>query len=356
MPLDRNLQPPKVVSFVLHAGGMGHASRLIQVHTSLRELGFDPVFVVEREQPLVSDYGFRQIMIPSHPNSLIGDDWFDSGDALSAMIAKRVIETILAPRDLVLHDVAVHRTLYECAERAGCRQFLIHRARRGRPDPLTWAAATVPSVDTVYVLGREGYSAHAGNVRGRGVSDIVRESLDDKGIWRDCASGCKVYIAPGGGGYPDSEELINAALGGISLLSRRTISDISAVVATGPHFRGMVTVPADMKAPVRITSYLDATHSWYRDTDVAIVHGGYNTVQEIRSSGIRAIVIPGRRPFDDQRGRIERLTADCPNVLMCEPTAEAIFGTLQEIMTISLGTPQKPAHGAAEVAADIVTR
>lgn len=358
MSLDSDLQLSgrRIVSFVLHAGGMGHASRLIAAHTELRDRGFDSVLLVEREQPLISDYGLRQIVIPPHPSSLIDDDWFGSGEKFSALIAKQIIESILAPGDIVLHDVAVYRELYERAEQIRCQQFLIHRARRGRTDPLAWAAATAPAIDTVYILGREGYSAHAGTVRARGISDVVREPLNDKTIWQDMDNGFRVYISPGGGGYPATEAFLNAALEGIASFAQDSIPDISVVIATGPHFGGIVSVPADISASVRITSYIDATHSVYRNTDVAIVHGGYNTVQEIRRIGVRAIAVPGQRPLDDQRGRIEQLAADCPNVVLCELAAGAIRDALQEVSARPSGVIQESPPGAFEVADDIFTR
>ena len=63
----------RVVSFSLSERGLGHASRLVAVHMALRELGWDSLFLVERHQRLIADYGFRQVVVPHEEDDLISE-------------------------------------------------------------------------------------------------------------------------------------------------------------------------------------------------------------------------------------------------------------------------------------------
>jgi Glycosyltransferase family 28 C-terminal domain len=348
----------RVVSFAWNNKGMGHASRLVAVHSVMRGRGHESLFLVEHEHRLISDYGFLQVVIPPHPKSLIGDEWWGSGDKFSARVAEKIIRAVVCERDVILHDVVVHRLLYERASKLGCRQFLIHRARRGRPDLADWVASSAPEIQTVFVLGHSGESVGQSNIRLKGVSDVVRDPVDNRSIWRDGDAELRIAVSAAGGGNSDAESFLNAALMGIKEFSEEARTAASVVLTTGPYFRGMVEIPAGMCGSVRVTSYIDALHSLYRGTSAMVVHGGYNTVQELRRCGIPAVGVVGRRPLDDQAARLTELAVD-GNVVVVEATAEAITTGLQRVLIRThdqVGAARVAQHGAMEIAESIISQ
>src|SRR3954447_6920129 len=107
----------RVVSFSLSERGIGHASRLVAVHSALREIGWRSLFFVERQQPLIADYGFDQIVMPPHGNSIVGEQpsSLSEGAERGARLADLIVANCTEPEDIVLHDVVVYRPLYEWA-------------------------------------------------------------------------------------------------------------------------------------------------------------------------------------------------------------------------------------------------
>ncbi len=141
----------RIVSF---AWGLrlGHVSRLIAVHRALRDFGWDSLFLVERAQRMIADYQLPQVVIPTDRNSLIAEPLSGVEGMENPALARLIINAVLSINDVVLHDVIVHQDLYEQAARVGCRQMLIHRFHKNRPEIAVWVAQHAPSIQHVFVL------------------------------------------------------------------------------------------------------------------------------------------------------------------------------------------------------------
>lgn len=341
----------RVLSFALNRKGMGHASRLVAVHAVLRELGWSSVFFVGHEHRIISDYGFDQIVIPERTP---GDS--ETAESRKSRIRKAVIREVLSPGDVILHDVVVHPELHELAAAGGCFQGYIYRERKDQADPVPMILATAPAIDTIYVLGQDGDTRIRQGIRVRGVPDVVREGLGDKSVWVDGDEDLRIVVTAGGGGHPDAEPFLNAALAGVARLCAARAVRASVLAVTGPYFRGTVTVPPSAHVGVRVTPYIGPDHSLYAGADAVVAQGGYNTVQELKHNGVRAVTVPGERMLDDQHLRLSAL-AKRDHVVVSRPDPAEIGERLSELLHLPLVSPAATgprAAGAVEIAHDIV--
>ena len=95
-----------------------------------------------------------------------------------------IIELTLGGRTpVVLHDVFVHRPLYEAAVAGGWPQALILRQRRDVRDPVDWLREVAPEVSTVFAIGAAGTVQEHKDIRVYGVEDVVRRPLGDLPLW-----------------------------------------------------------------------------------------------------------------------------------------------------------------------------
>ncbi|MEV0278815.1 glycosyltransferase [Streptomyces sp. NPDC050610] len=327
----------RVVSFTW-GRGLGHVSRLIAVHTELQAQGWDSLLLTERHQRLIDDHGFRQTVIPTDADSLVGEPLHGTGPAVDHRLAQALVAQALRPDDAVLHDVTVQRELYEHATRLGCPQFLVHRFQRNRPDPAAWVARHTPAIGRVYLLGAPERQAVEHGVSLVGVDDVVRRLLGTRSPWPPDTSAMKVAVVAGGGGHADAAGFLDAALHGVRAYARRAaVEAVDVLVLTGPHFDGHVLVPPGLPGPVRVAPYLGPEYDVYRHATVAITHAGYNTVRELVRSGVPAVAVPGVRDFDDQRVHL-RAAAARLNATVAEADARSVADGLAAVLGAGTGT------------------
>ncbi|MCB5906165.1 glycosyltransferase [Streptomyces pinistramenti] len=344
----------RVVSFAW-GRGLGHVSRLVAVHTELRALGWDSLLLTERHQRLIEDYGFPQTIVPTDADSLVGEPLHGTGPAVDHGFVRTLVAGALRADDVVLHDVTVQRELYHQATRLDCRQFLIHRFQRNRPDPAAWVARHTPAIGKVYLLGEEGRAESAHGVHLVGVPHVVRHLLGHRSPWPAETPAMKIAVVAGGGGHADAPGFLTAALHGIREYAHHHAPDgVDVLVLTGPHFDGAVGIPPGIPGPVRVTPYLGPTYDIYRHATAAITHAGYNTVQELARSRVPTVAVPGIRDFDDQRVHL-RAAATRINVAVTDADGQAIARALTDVVR-SLPPTVRGAGGAASPEADGAAR
>ncbi|MYU12639.1 hypothetical protein GTZ78_18530 [Streptomyces sp. SID8361] len=341
----------RVLSFALNKKGMGHASRLVAIHSVLREVGWNSTFFVGHEHRIIADYGFEQIVIPERT---YGDP--PAVEARKSGIRRAVIREVMDDNDVILHDVVVHPELYELGIPRQCYQGYIYRERKDHADPAALLRAVgAPNIDTAYVLGRAGSIETRHGIRVVGVPDVVRRRLGEESVWQRSDPGLRILVTSGGGGHEDAEPFLNSAISGIVRMCVERATQATIRVVTGPYFRGSIAVEPNPYVSLRVTSYVDPHHSLYADTDVIVSQGGYNTVQELKLAGVPAIAVAGERMLDDQYARITELTV-WEHVRACGPTPEEISKQLSELLHTPAGTAaatvSRPS-GAEEVARDV---
>ncbi len=349
----------RVVSFALSRRGLGHVSRLIAVHAALREMSWDSLFFVERQQRLISDYGFRQVVVPHDEHSLVGEQRSCDQNSSSPVssLADLIAENCLTIHDTVLHDVVTYRPLYEWARRHARPQAFIYRDRKDRPDQLAWLATWAPAIDRVFLLGRLGHTTTHHGVTVEGVSDVIRQPLGAKSVWTGTTDSLRVAISAAGGGHRDAESFVDIALRGVAEFAGNTALKTSAFVVLGPNFAGRVSVPATTGINITMTAYLDPWHSLYQDTDLLVCQGGYNTVQELLHHRTPAVAVVGHRPHDDQQARLNSI-ADRTNLRIARPDPASIATQLSALLAAKrvVEAPGDPPDGAREIARRLAGR
>lgn len=341
----------RVLSFALNHKGMGHASRLVAVHLALRERGVDTLFFVGHRHRMIDDYGFDQITIPEHSPS----DPATIQDR-NTLVTRAVMGQIIRPDDILLHDVAIHPDLYGIGADLGCIQGYIYRDRKDKADPVEVLHDRAPTIDNVYRLGHPGFTEVREGVRILGVSNVMRPPLGRKSVWSRSAGRVKIVVAAGGGGHDDAEEFINAAIRAVDALCVTQNLQASLIVIPGPFYKGSVEVRDHSSMPVRIVSYLGPQYSLYEETDIMISQGGYNTVEELKASGVKAVAVAGERALDDQHARLAALT-DTDRLLVSGPDTDEITACLRRLVSAESApaAASPPPSGATEIADDILT-
>jgi hypothetical protein len=314
-----------VVSFVLNHTGLGHASRLAAVHDAVRRRTTlqSMAFVEEHTQQLIKDYRIPQIVLPRYPGVFM-----ESKDEPSRNreLAQAVIELSLQDHEpIVLHDVFVHRALYDAAATNGWPQAFIHRDRANVEDPLAWLQATATAVSVMFWIGADGLVQERAGLSAYGIEDIVRIPLGDAPLWKADSADLRVMVTAGGGGRQDAAQFVNAAIAAVDIVSRRREGSVEARVVTGPYYREEVRVPARSPAAYTVSGYVPPTHSLYWGSSVVVAQSGYNTFQELGRIAVPHVLVPsGNFGADDQQRRADS-RGDAPDVRVvpCDPAAIA---------------------------------
>jgi hypothetical protein len=345
-----------VASFAINQVGLGHTSRLVAAHDELRGRGLSSAFFVEHEKQMIEDYRFDQTVIPRF-RGVFRDQQEVTSRARD--LARTIVELALeGTRPFVLHDVFVHRALYDAAVDGGWPQALIYRARRDVEDPASWLRTIAPAVSVVFEIGKDGFVREDDDISVYGVDDVVRKPLGEMPLWGADPAELRIMITAGGGGRPDSEAFVNAAIAAADAVGRRCGCSVEARVVTGPFYRWDVRVPASSPVEFTVTGYVSPTHSLYWGTSVVVAQSGYNTFQELGRSGIPHVLVPsGEFGVDDQRRRAASRTEEADvQVVECDPVAiaKAIEHVIAAPRRNEWPTPAGAA-GASQIAAAIAS-
>ncbi len=301
-----------VTSFAWNHEGLGHVSRLIGIHTVIRQRGLESLFFVEHHQQLIDDYQLPQVVVPSHPHSLVAEDWWiGKSNGMDYPRARNLSASIVrdATRHMdcvIVHDVVVHRSLYDEAVAKGWSQSLVYRDRKDVDDPVAWIQINAPEINVLYWLGKPHIRQQFNDLQVVGVHDVVRPLLGENSIWSPEAMGpdcLRVVITAGGGGHPDAQQFLQNSIDAIAGFSEKCSKAMFLVVVTGPYFRGVIRIPKRFNATATVTPYLNPTLSQYIDTSLLISQGGYNTFNEARQYNQPVVIVPGNRMLDDQVAR-----------------------------------------------------
>jgi Glycosyltransferase family 28 C-terminal domain len=302
--------PDTVASFAVNGVGLGHASRLVAVHGELRREGaLESTFFVRHEMELIADYGFQQTLLPRYEWYLMELGGANESRDPAHELAQVIVEmTLRGKQPIILHDVFIHRAVYEVAVDAGWPQAMIYRHRLGVDGPAKWLRTVAPAVSVAFVIGQPGYEERDGDLHIVGVEDVLRTPLGERSLWKELsADEVRIVVTGGGGGHGGCEAFLNAAIAAVDIVSHRTERRVRARIVTGPYFRGETRFPTSSRAQITLSRYIPPTRSLYADATVVVAQAGYNTVHELNSLAIPYVLVPlnSRVGYDDQGGRAE---------------------------------------------------
>lgn len=346
---DRLRQVPfHALSFCWNHEGLGHASRLTAVHHALGAKGWKSTFLVEHPQPLLSDVGLQQVVIPSYGGCLRGDDWWGGGG--EARMCSAVVRAAFESRpDLVIHDVVVHDAVYRAAVDLGVRQVYVARPRNDVSDIAKWILEFAPAIDTIFVIGQPEMRDIRGGVIVRGVDDIIRRPVGPRPVlWGDEPSP-RFVLSTGGGGHAGTGKILSTCLSALAEVTA-DLPLSSVLVIPGPYFTESLIVPS-FSAEIVITPYVHADTDLYAKTDIFVGLGGYNTVQEVSAAGVPAVLVAADRAVDDQMNRLHVHFDGAPQVEIVALDKERIGDAIRRALRADAAIPSIEKHlGADQIA------
>jgi len=343
-----------VASFAMNHVGLGHTSRLIAVHDAMRAAdgpALSSLFFADDHRQLIEDYGFAQLALPRFPGAFMGSaaEPSPAGD-----LSRGIVELALAgARPVVLHDVFVHRALYDAAVAGGWPQALIYRSRTDVKNPVEWVRRTVPAIGTIFWIGKQGLVREDADICVYGVDDVARHPLGELPLWTEPLADLRVMVTAGGGGRPDAEAFLHAAIAAVDIVSRRSAETVAAHLVTGPFYGGPIRLAASSPASYAITRYVPPTHSLYWGSSVVVSQSGYNTVTELGRSGVPHVLVPSDNfGSDDQRQRaVDRALTGATEIQVVDADAEEIAKAIEYLTAKPPAewTPVLP-RGASQIA------
>lgn len=338
----------RVVAFAWNHEGLGHVSRLTAVATELcrRLPETSPLFFVEQPYDLLEDAGILQVPVAVPDGSFAGNlpRAVTGGGELAAVSGalRSFLAGVLRDAEpiVVLHDSVFWQPLVDAAAGAGVPQVLVLRDRvelesyvASLADVLTMVEAViVPHLPTERL--RRALRSHGDKVEF--VGPIIRSRPAPLSPWWREQSGAErlVVVSAGGGGYPDVGPYLSAVLEGCTSIP----GVIHVVVITGPLFRGRVQAPPGFPHRLTVLPYEPALTTLLGDADAAVTQAGYNTVNELRTRGVPAVIVPSSRSYDDQfiRAQAESRSPG-PPILVAPPTPDGTGDALRRV----LGSPRR---------------
>jgi UDP-N-acetylglucosamine:LPS N-acetylglucosamine transferase len=120
----------------------------------------------------------------------------------------------------------------------------------------------------------------------------------------------RVVVCGGGGGYPETFRFYNLAMKAISKL-RETRRHVDARIVVGPLFREWSQL--ELISEVSVIPFDPNPFVTFASADLVISVAGYNTVTELHYLGMRTILLPAERLWDDQYSRAENAARAHPH-------------------------------------------
>lgn len=120
-----------------------------------------------------------------------------------------------------------------------------------------------------------------------------------------------IVICAGGGGGEEAVDFFNMCVGAFSLV-KNEVQDLAALLVTGPLFRRWSKL--ELASDVRVTPFDSRFSSTCAAADLVISQAGYNSINELASTGTPTICIPVERVYDDQIERAHRMAAEYSNI------------------------------------------
>jgi len=302
----------------------------------------------------------------------------DSGPMLDLARKARTISTDLAGRmllhavreydpDVVVFDTHAPPRVVAAARREGRETVLVLRRCRpkalgdflaaGRLEDFSIVLAPYPvdefahgqPPDLLERLGSLGTLCHTGGI----AFDVPldRPSVEAAAARHGVSPGEPVIlITSGSGGYGGLNGQFVETATRAALDLRDGLPSLRTISVGGPYARETTAPDGCIHVPS-----VASLQPLMARADLVVAHAGYNSIQEIRRTGARAVLVPIYRKSEDQasfadllagRGRVRVLESDAP--------VAAFKATYEELLGSPRPTPEK--MGGAAAAAELILR
>ncbi len=311
--------------------GLGHINRLSVIALALRELDNNvrtPFVVEESAHVLLDALGLPYVPLPSSHAMSDGAAWaaWTEGErfALQVQISRSILSNI-APQ-LVVFDFLPNPTFADAVMKSQVPIVLCLREMRDLASYLAFACDLLKHVSLILIPHPTGTMRLPEELAAKScfVGQIARQATRIAVTERDPASP-RIVISGGGGGYPGTVEFYNLAMKAIADLRGRYPA-IRAQLIAGPLFRDWLLLqPVD---GITLTAFEADTNSRFAEADLIICQAGYNTVAELEQLGIKTLLVPAARQWDDQFARADKMMREHRNFRVFRGKAPAELANL----------------------------
>jgi predicted glycosyltransferase len=168
----------------------------------------------------------------------------------------------------------------------------------------------------------------------------------------------QVVITGGGGGYPGTASFYNLAMKALVELQRDQPT-ITGRLITGPLFQDWSQL--ELGRGVTVTPFEPDTLGAFSAADLVVSAAGYNTSAELEQIGVRTILVPAERLWDDQYARSNRLTRRYSHFRTFSGSsvlelARVMHEVLQETTIVPSGNSSDGSCKAAELLCSMLER
>jgi UDP-N-acetylglucosamine--N-acetylmuramyl-(pentapeptide) pyrophosphoryl-undecaprenol N-acetylglucosamine transferase len=289
--------------------GLGHLSRLLAIALELKRA--DPSvrtpFIVEGDgHGLIAAHGMPEFNLPSSFDLIESGRWNDWEGPDRHALVQDVAWALLrrfAPR-LVVFDCFPNVTVAHAAFEMGIPAAVCLRKAKAINSYFDRLRQLTSQVQLVIVPHTEEEFPVPDDIRPRTrfTGPIVRPAPDGEVPFERRPGSRLAVISGGGGGFPSVADFYNLAIAAFAR-ARAARPDLEAVLIAGPLFKDWWSL--DLTDGMRVIPFEPRLSRLFAAADVVICQAGYNTVAEITSLGVPAIVVPAERKADDQLARAQ---------------------------------------------------
>jgi predicted glycosyltransferase len=322
--LPKRPHAKRILFHTINHVGLGHLNRSLAVAQWLQAEDPDVqiLFLIEGGEDLIESTSFPWIMVPGQLD-----------EREPALQITRTVLDVFRPT-LVMHDTLVREFVYQPARETGLRQILVGRIGAIFKDQFLHNLPMMNEMDLLIIPHQKEhvaafYQAFISQYHGKTVyaGPLVRKKtrVSSEGLMQrlGLTSAHKVILATfGAGGWDIARTLLASLLAaGDQILERYPQAKL--IVITGPHFSGELPEVSEF---VCYASRFESFLTDYLNIASAVVcMAGYNTVNEVASSGVPAICVPTPEAEDQVgAGNMAEYAQSFPNIVVSTTDTELL--------------------------------
>jgi predicted glycosyltransferase len=314
----------RILIHAINHVGLGHLNRSIVMAQWLQAgiPDLQTLLLIEGGEYLIEPTGFPWIMVPGQSTER----------EHSEQITRTVLD-VFRP-SLVIHDTLIREFVYKPARDVGVRQVLVGRIGGILKEQFQHNLPMINEMNLLIIPHQREhvapfYQAFISQYSGKTVyaGPLVRPpplvSSDDL-MQKLCLSSVnKVILATfGGGGWDIARTLLASLLAAKDQILEK-YPQAKLIVITGPHFSGELPEVSEF---VCYASRFESSLADYLNIASAVVcMAGYNTVNEVASSGVPAICVPAPEAEDQVgAGGMGEYAQSFPNIVVSTTETELL--------------------------------
>ncbi len=307
----------RTVFYPINGVGLGHINRTACIARELKKVDRNAYIFFVTDSPhtqfIEKDFPLLRLPLPDNPINLINNE--ESKVFPSRMNENIFLKALSEVRPhAVVYDYKISLKALKYAESQNIKNILILRKKKEElMDEAYGQILKFGLFDKIIVPHeREEFGKFPSDLESRleFVGPIMREvnpeeknNLINKYDLRD--SDFVISACCGGGGFtPETNKFLASVSKAYSSVNKR-IDNLKTILIAGPLYKGINALKFDKE--IKYTTFEPNLRELFELSHLAIIQGGYNTINEIIDSKTPSIIIPAKRSGDDQAERAKFL-------------------------------------------------